>query len=91
MSEETVLKLPKDTNEIKAAGLDNLFGKFLNDIATVLAKPISQTANLSIKYSISPSDCKIVKLKPFKNHSPPKYRLTSLIPLVFIIIVVDQV
>ena len=62
--EETVLKLLQDLDENKAAGLDNLSGKFLKDGATVLAKPISQVCNLSIKYSIFPSDCKIVKLKP---------------------------
>ena len=65
MSEETVLKLLQDLDENKAAGLDNLSGKFLKDGATVLAKPISQICNLlSIKYSIFLSDCKIVTLKP---------------------------
>ena len=63
-SEETVLKLLQDLDENEAAGLDNLSGKFLKDGATVLAKPISQICNLSIKYSIFPSDCKIAKLKP---------------------------
>ena len=48
----------------KAAGLDNLSGKFLKDGATVLTKPISQICNLSIKYSIFPSGFKIAKLKP---------------------------
>ena len=65
VSEETVLKLLQDLDENKAAGLDNLSGKFLKDGATVLAKPIPQICNLlSIKYSILLSDCKIVKLKP---------------------------
>ena len=54
----------QDLDENKAAGLDNLSGKFLKDGATVLAKPISQICNLSIKYSIFPSDCKMAKLKP---------------------------
>ena len=58
VSEETALKLLKDLDENKAADLDNLSGKFLKDGATVLAKPISQICNLSIKYSILPSDCK---------------------------------
>ena len=73
-------------NEIKATGLDNLSGKFLKDGATVLAKPISQICNLSIKYSIFPSDCKIAKLKPlFKKGLKTdlqNYRPTSLLPLV---------
>ena len=63
MSEETVLKLLQDLDENKAAGLDNLSGKFLKDGGTVLAKAISQICDLSIKYSIFPSDCKIAKLK----------------------------
>ena len=49
--DETVLKLPQDLDENKPAGLDNLSAKFLKDGATVLAKPISQIYNLSIKYS----------------------------------------
>ena len=73
-------------NEIKATSLDNLSGKFLKDGATVLAKPISQICNLSIKYSIFPSDCKIAKLKPlFKKGLKTdlqNYRPTSLLPLV---------
>ena len=78
MSEETVLKLLKDLDENKAVGLDNLSGKFLKDGATVLVKPISQICNLSIKYSIFTSNCKIAKLKPlFKKGSkaaPQNYR-----------------
>ena len=50
VSEETVLKLLQDLDENKAAGLDHLSGKFVKYGATVLAKPISQICNLSIKY-----------------------------------------
>ena len=86
ISEKTVLKLLKDLDENKAAGLDNLSGKFLKDWATVLAKLISQICNLSIKCSIFPFDCKIEKLKPpFKKGSktaPQSYRHISLLPLV---------
>ena len=86
VSEETVLKPLQDLDEHKAASLDNLSGKFLNDGPTVLAKPISQICNLSIKYSIFPSDCKIAKLKPlFKKGLKTdlqNYRPTSLLPLV---------
>ena len=57
-------------DENKAAGLDNLSGRFLKDGATVLAKPISQICNLSIKHSIFPSDCKIAKLKKVQNQTP---------------------
>ena len=58
VSEETVLKLLKDLDKNKAAGLDNIFGIFLKDRTIVSAKPISHICNLSIKYSIFPSDYK---------------------------------
>ena len=81
-----MLKQLYDLDENKAVDLDNLPGKFLKDGAIVLAKPISQICNLSIKYSIFPSDCKIAKLKPlFKKGSktdPQNYRPISLLPLV---------
>ena len=66
VSEKTVLKLLQDLDENKAAGLNNVSGKSLKDGATVLAKPISQTCNLSKKYSIFPSDCfkKVQKQPP---------------------------
>ena len=85
MSEKTVLKLFKDLDENKALGLDNLSGKFLKDGTTLIAKPISQICNLFIKYSIFPSVCKIVKLKPlFKKGSktaPKNYRPIYLLAL----------
>ena len=83
MSEEAVLKQLQDLDESKAAGLDNLSGK---DGETILAKPISQICNLSIKYSIFPPDCKIAKLKPLlkkgSKTDPQNYRPISLLPLV---------
>ena len=39
VSEDSVLKILKSMDENKAAGLDNLSGKFLKDEATSLAKP----------------------------------------------------
>ena len=65
ISEDYILKFLKNINEDKAAGIDNLSGKFLKDGAAVIAKPISQIYNLSMKYSHFPTDCKIAKLKPF--------------------------
>ena len=87
VSEGTVLKFLQDLAENKAAGLDNLSGKFLKDGATSLGKPISWICNLSINYSIFPSNCKIGKLKLlFKNGSktdPKNYRPSyTLFPLV---------
>ena len=82
-------------DENKAAGLDNRSGKFLKDGATILAKPLSQICNLSIKYSTFPNDCKIAKLKPlFKRGSKtdPKNYHPSLLPISKIIekIIHDQ-
>ena len=74
VSDETVLKLFQDLDENRAAGLDNLSGKFLKDGATVLAKLISQICNLSIKYSIFLSTCnskiETTALKRFKKQTP---------------------
>ena len=86
MSEETVLKLLKVMDENKTAGLDNLSGKFLKGRAIVLAEPVSQICNLFMKYSIFPSDCKIVKSKPlFKKGlktATKNYRPISILSLV---------
>ena len=64
VTEDHVLQLLKDMNVDKAAGIDNLSGKFLKDGANILAKPISELRNLSIKYLVFPKDCQIAKLKP---------------------------
>ena len=82
VSEQTVLELFRDKNEYKPAGLDNISGKFLKDKVTVLAKTISQIFNLSIKYSIFLTDCKIVELKPLlkKRFKAPKISSVSLFP-----------
>ena len=75
----------KGLNPYKAAGTDNLSGKFLKDDAHVLAQPISQLCNLSIKLNSFPRSCKIAKVKPiFKKGSktdPQNYRPILLLPL----------
>ena len=43
-------------NKDKAAGIDNLSGKSLKDGVNILAKSISELCNLSIEYSIFPTD-----------------------------------
>ena len=62
-SEDEILKLIKDTNPEKVAGIDNLSGRFLKDGAVVLALPISELCILLMKCSKFPLDCKIAKLK----------------------------
>ena len=85
VTEDLVIKLLKDINIDKAAGVDNPSGKFLKDAANILAKPISELCNLSIKYFVFPTDCQIAKLRPlFKKGSttlPKNYRAISLLPL----------
>ena len=84
-SPEKISSILKGLKPSKAAATDNLSGKFLKDGAHVLARPISQLFNLSIKLNSFPRSCKIAKVKPlFKKGSktdPQNYRLISLIPL----------
>ena len=70
----------------KAAGIDNLPERFLKDGAVILAKPVTEICNLSIKSGILPDPCKLAKLKPmFKKESrmdPSNYRPILLLPLI---------
>ena len=58
----TISNLLKSRNVNKAAGIDNVSGRFLKDDADVLGIPIAQICNLSIKLSHFPKDCKVDKL-----------------------------
>ena len=82
----SVLKLLKNVEVNKAAGIDNISGRFLKDGADILAIPVTQICNLSIKLSHFPRDCKLAKLKPlYKKGSktdPKNYRPISLLPIV---------
>ena len=84
-SEDEILKLLKDANPEKAAGIDNLSGRALKDSAVDLALPISKLCNLSLKHSKFSLDCKIAKLKPlYKKGSktdPKDYRPVSFLAL----------
>ena len=59
-----VLKLLTNVDVNKAAGMDNMSERFLKDGADILAIPITQVCNLSIKLSHVPNNCKLTKLKP---------------------------
>ena len=81
----------------KAAGIDQILGKFLKDGARILAKPISELCNLSMALGSFLDACKIAKVKPlFKKGSktdPSNYRRISLLPLlskVFERVALDQ-
>ena len=63
-TEDIVLKLLKNIDIYKVAGIDNLPGRFLKDGAVILAKPVTTIHNLSIKSRIFPDLCTLTKLKP---------------------------
>ena len=44
--------------------MDQVSAKFLRDVAKVLALPLRNIINISIKLSTFPEECKIAKLKP---------------------------
>ena len=73
VSENTVLTISKNTKVSKAAGLDNLSGRFLKDGAKVSAIPITEVCNLA-------------KLKPIYKKDfltdASYYKPISLLPLI---------
>ena len=82
----SILAVLKASQVSKAAGIDDLCGRFLKDGAKVLSKPISDLCNLSITSEKFPDPCKVAKLKPlYKKGSvtePCNYRPISLLPLI---------
>ena len=59
-----ILKILRDINTSKAAGIDSLPGGFLKDGANVLAKPVTGICNLSIFLNTFPSAFKLAKVQP---------------------------
>ena len=76
----------KELKTNKVTGIDNLLGRFLKDGSKVLATPIVQICNLSIKLATVLDECKIAKLKPLykkgKKTDPKNYRPNSLFPVI---------
>ena len=70
----------------KVPGFDEISSKFFKDGAEVLALPLCNLVNLSMKQSLFPDQCKIAKLKSqFKkgsNSDPKNYGSISLLPVV---------
>ena len=85
ITEGYLFNVLKNIEITKAAGIDQISGKFLKDGARILAKPISELCNLSMALGSFPDACKIAKVKPlFKKGSktdPSNYRPISLLPL----------
>ena len=85
ITEETNKKLLCCLDVSKATGMDEMSPRFLKDGAQVLARPICNIINLSIKLSTFPDKCKIAKLTPLFNKGsttdPKNYRPISLLPL----------
>ena len=83
---ETIKKILACLDSSKAPGLDKISLKFLKDGTEVLALPLCNLVNLSIKRSLFHDQCKIAKLNPlFKKLSkndPKDYRPISLLPIV---------
>ena len=86
VSEKTISEFLKELKTNKATGIDNLSCCFLKDRSKVLATPLVQICNLSIKLSMVPDECKIAKLKPLykkdKKTNPKNYRPISLLPVI---------
>ena len=85
-NEDIVLKLFKNIDISKAPGVDNLPERFSKDGAVILAKPVIEICNLSIKSKIFPDTCELTKLKPIlKKESrmdPSNCRPILLLPLI---------
>ena len=97
ITESYLFNILKNVEVTKAAGIDQISGRFLKGRARILAKPISELCNLSMALESFPGTCKIAKVKPlFKKGSktdPSNYRPISLLPLlpkVFERVVLDQ-
>ena len=96
-TEDIALKLLKNIDISKAAGVDTLPGRFLKDGAVILAKSVTEICNLPIKSNFFPDPCKLTKLKPIlkkgQEWSPPitdLFRYLPLISKIFEKIVHDQ-
>ena len=70
ITEGYLFNVLKNVEVTKAAGLDQISGKFLKDGVRILAKPISELCNFSMALGSVPDACKTTKVKPlFKKGS----------------------
>ena len=86
VSEDEVKKILLSPDTSKAAGMDQIPAKILRDGAKVLALPLVNIINLSIKLSTFPEECEIAKIKPIFEKGAridtKNYRPISFSPLV---------
>ena len=82
-----ISNLLKACNTNKAAGIDDVSDRFLKDGTDVLAIPITQICNLSVKLSHFPEDKKSTKTDP-KNFRP--ISLPSIVSKIFEKVIYDQ-
>ena len=61
-TEDIILKLSKNIDISKAAGIDYLPGRFLKDSAVISAKPVTKICSLSIKSRIFPDQCQLIEV-----------------------------
>ena len=85
---DSIKKILACLKSSKALGLDGISSKSLKDDAEVLALPLCNLVNLSIKQSLFPDQCKInAKLKALikkgSTCNPKSYRPISLLLVVF--------
>ena len=82
---ENVLKILRDIDTSEAASINRLPGRFLKNGANVLAKPVTDTCNLSISLNKFPSAFKLAKVKPIfkrgRKTNVSNYRPISLLPM----------
>ena len=65
-----VLKILRDIDTWKAAGIFRLPERFLKDGTDVLAKPVTNIFNLSIYFNKFPGALKLAKVKPIFKKMP---------------------
>ena len=61
---------------LKAAGIDKLSGKHLKDGTEILAKPVTESCNLSATSRTFPNNCKVAQLKTILKKGKKLVHLT---------------
>ena len=72
-TEKQGLKIMQDIKSFKAAGVDKLLRRLLNDGANIPAKLVSALRNLLISWGVLPIACKFSKLRPIFKKGKKTY------------------